>query len=60
MVNVAHVHLKVWVREDDFIERWGDDANFKALREASRLRKKARNAASASEGVGGDTNPAAE
>ena len=30
--NVAHLHLKVWVREEEFAERWADQRVFKALR----------------------------
>jgi diadenosine tetraphosphate (Ap4A) HIT family hydrolase len=45
--NVAHVHLKVWCREDEFVARWSEGAVFQALRHASRLRKEARAAAAA-------------
>ena len=30
--NIAHLHLKVWVREEEFVERWADQRVFKALR----------------------------
>ena len=45
--NVAHVHLKVWLREEDFTRRWGEDSAFQALRHASKKRKEARAAAAA-------------
>jgi len=40
--NVAHVHLKVWLREDEFVERWGGNSAFRELRRASTQRKAAR------------------
>ena len=43
--NVAHVHLKVWLREDDFAERWEGDDAYRELRRASMERKAARAAA---------------
>jgi len=42
MQNVAHVHLKVWLREEEFTARWSSSAAFQALRQASRERKAAR------------------
>lgn len=45
--NVAHVHLKVWLREEEFTQRWGADGAFQALRHASKKRKEARAAAAA-------------
>lgn len=40
--NVAHVHLKVWLHEDEFTARWAGSAAYQALRQASRERKAAR------------------
>ena len=30
--NIAHVHLKCWVREEEFVQRWGGGRVLQALR----------------------------
>ena len=52
IANLATLHLKVWLRKDEFTERWGDSAAYQALRQASRARKAARAAAAAAGGAG--------